>query len=189
MSRASRPGRSARSRARITSISLPTALERLVWGFGDGSTLHANETPLGNIGSVICWENDMPLLRAAMYAKGVEIYCAPTVDDYPSKYDLDVVGITPGRTFSRCTSTSSRWHRSASGKVTVALRRRREAFARTRYPARRAHPRLCTIVVRWPQDFADVGCLTWHPSICLNHFKWATSRGAGGAAHPADSGQ
>jgi nitrilase len=60
---------------------MPTALERLVWGFGDGSTLHVTPTPLGNIGSVICWENYMPLLRAAMYAKGVELYCAPTVDD------------------------------------------------------------------------------------------------------------
>ncbi len=60
---------------------MPTALERLVWGFGDGSTLHVTGTPLGKIGSVICWENYMPLLRAAMYAKGVELYCAPTVDD------------------------------------------------------------------------------------------------------------
>jgi nitrilase len=60
---------------------MPTALERLVWGFGDGSTIGVVETPIGRIGSVICWENYMPLLRAAMYAQGIELYCAPTVDD------------------------------------------------------------------------------------------------------------
>ena len=60
---------------------MPTAMERLVWGFGDGSTLPVLETPMGKIGAVICWENYMPLLRAAMYAKGIQLYCAPTVDD------------------------------------------------------------------------------------------------------------
>jgi nitrilase len=60
---------------------MPTALERLVWGFGDGSTLTVLETPLGRLGAVICWENYMPLLRMAMYAKGVQLYCAPTADD------------------------------------------------------------------------------------------------------------
>lgn len=59
---------------------MPTASERLIWGFGDGSTLPVVETPVGRVGAVICWENYMPLLRAAMYAKGVEIYCAPTAD-------------------------------------------------------------------------------------------------------------
>ncbi|MDP8916013.1 MAG: nitrilase [Pseudomonadota bacterium] len=60
---------------------MPTAMERLIWGFGDGSTMPVIETPLGRAGAVICWENYMPLLRTAMYAQGVEIYCAPTVDD------------------------------------------------------------------------------------------------------------
>jgi nitrilase len=59
---------------------MPTASERLVWGFGDGSTLPVFETAVGKIGAVICWENYLPLMRAAMYAKGVEIYCAPTAD-------------------------------------------------------------------------------------------------------------
>jgi nitrilase len=60
---------------------MPTAMERLIWGFGDGSTLPVFETPLGKIGSVICWENYMPMLRMAMYSKGIQLYCAPTVDD------------------------------------------------------------------------------------------------------------
>jgi nitrilase len=60
---------------------MPTALERVVWGQGDGSTLTVLDTPLGKIGAAICWENYMPLLRTAMYAKGIQLYCAPTVDD------------------------------------------------------------------------------------------------------------
>jgi nitrilase len=60
---------------------MPTAMERLIWGQGDGSTLPVVETGIGKIGAVICWENYMPLLRMAMYAQGIELYCAPTVDD------------------------------------------------------------------------------------------------------------
>ncbi len=60
---------------------MPTAMERLIWGFGDGSTLPVIETGFGRIGAVICWENYMPLLRAAMYQQGIQLYCAPTVDD------------------------------------------------------------------------------------------------------------
>jgi nitrilase len=59
---------------------MPTASERLVWGCGDGSTLPVLETELGRVGAVICWENYMPLLRTAMYAKGIELWCAPTAD-------------------------------------------------------------------------------------------------------------
>lgn len=60
---------------------MPTAMERLIWGFGDGSTLPVLETPLGRLGAVICWENYMPQLRLAMYGQGIELYCVPTVDD------------------------------------------------------------------------------------------------------------
>jgi len=60
---------------------MPTGMERLVWGFGDGSTLPVFDTSLGKIGSVICWENYMPMLRMHMYAQGIQLYCAPTADD------------------------------------------------------------------------------------------------------------
>jgi nitrilase len=60
---------------------MPTAMERLVWGMGDGSTMPVFDTPIGKLGAVICWENYMPLLRTAMYSKGIQLYCAPTVDD------------------------------------------------------------------------------------------------------------
>jgi nitrilase len=60
---------------------MPTAAERLIWGFGDGSTTPVFDTPLGRIGAVICWENYMPMLRMHMYAQGIGIYCAPTADD------------------------------------------------------------------------------------------------------------
>ncbi|MBV8621355.1 MAG: carbon-nitrogen hydrolase family protein [Curvibacter sp.] len=59
---------------------MPTGTERLIWAQGDGSTLPVLDTPAGRLGAVICWENHMPLLRTAMYAKGIEIWCAPTVD-------------------------------------------------------------------------------------------------------------
>jgi nitrilase len=58
----------------------PTGSERLIWGEGDGSTLTVIDSELGKFGGLICWENYMPLARMAIYAKGVEIYLAPTAD-------------------------------------------------------------------------------------------------------------
>ncbi len=58
----------------------PTGAERLVWGEGDGSTLTAIDSDIGTIGGLICWENYMPAARMAMYARGVDLYLAPTAD-------------------------------------------------------------------------------------------------------------
>ena len=63
---------------------MPTAAERLVWGYGDGSTLPVFDTDIGKLGAVICWENYMPLLRMTMYSKGIQLYCAPTADQRDS---------------------------------------------------------------------------------------------------------
>lgn len=60
---------------------MPTAMERVIWGSGDGSSIAAVETEVGRIGAAICWENYMPQLRMRLYQQQVALYCAPTVDD------------------------------------------------------------------------------------------------------------
>jgi nitrilase len=60
---------------------IPTNHERLVWGQGDGRGLGTVRTAFGRIGGLICWENLMPLARAAVYEAGVDVYLAPTADD------------------------------------------------------------------------------------------------------------
>lgn len=59
---------------------MPTGGERTVWGMGDGSELGVVRTPFGVVGGLLCWENYMPLARAAIYAQGCDIYLAPTWD-------------------------------------------------------------------------------------------------------------
>ena len=60
---------------------MPTNHERMVWGLGDGGGLEAIDTPVGRVGGLICWENFMPLARAALYESGLDVYLAPTADE------------------------------------------------------------------------------------------------------------
>ncbi len=59
---------------------MPTNPERMIWGFGDGSGLNVVETAIGRVGTLICWENYMPLARYALYAQNIDVYVAPTWD-------------------------------------------------------------------------------------------------------------
>lgn len=59
---------------------MPTNPERMVWGFGDATGLKVVDSSAGRIGSLLCWENFMPLARYALYSQGIEIYIAPTYD-------------------------------------------------------------------------------------------------------------
>jgi nitrilase len=84
---------------------MPTGGERLVWGMGDGSGLQVHDTPVGRLGGLICWENYMPLARAALYGQGVELYVAPTWDNsdvwvptlrhIAKEGGCHVIGVTP----------------------------------------------------------------------------------------------
>lgn len=66
---------------------MPTYTERLIWGRGDGSTLHVMDTPFGRLGGLICWEHWMPLARAAMHAKQELIHVA----QWPMVKEMNVV--------------------------------------------------------------------------------------------------
>ncbi|RMF09775.1 MAG: carbon-nitrogen hydrolase family protein, partial [Alphaproteobacteria bacterium] len=54
----------------------PTHVERTVFGEGDGSGLNVDETPLGRIGMLCCWEHLQPLSKYALYAMNEQIHIA-----------------------------------------------------------------------------------------------------------------
>ena len=54
----------------------PTYHERMVWGQGDGSGLHAVDSQAGRIGQLACWEHYNPLARYAMMADREQIHSA-----------------------------------------------------------------------------------------------------------------
>ena len=55
---------------------VPTYEERLVWSNGDGAGLRATELGDFRLGTLNCWENWMPLARAALYSLGVDLHVA-----------------------------------------------------------------------------------------------------------------
>jgi nitrilase len=60
---------------------IPTGAERLVWGNGSDHLLTIVDIGGFRVGSLICWENYMPLARAAMYQRGIDVLLAPTWDN------------------------------------------------------------------------------------------------------------
>ncbi len=73
-----RPGQAPLNHRKL----VPTHGERLIWMRGDGSTLKPHIANDGMVvGSLICWENWMPLARAAMHNQGEHVHIAawPTV--------------------------------------------------------------------------------------------------------------
>ena len=62
----------------------PTGAERFVWGDANRGYFPTIDSPWGPLGSLICWENYMPLARAALYQRGVNIFIAPNTNDVDS---------------------------------------------------------------------------------------------------------
>lgn len=55
---------------------MPTHEERLVWSAGDGAGLRTHPLLAFHVGGLNCWENWMPLPRAALYAQGEDLHVA-----------------------------------------------------------------------------------------------------------------
>lgn len=53
---------------------MPTYEERLAWGIGDGAGLVTHRMGPFTVGALNCWENWMPLARAALYAQGEDLH-------------------------------------------------------------------------------------------------------------------
>ena len=61
----------------------PTGAERFIWADNQDKDKHFPiiDTPFGKMGSLICWENYMPLARVALYKRGVAMYLAPNTNN------------------------------------------------------------------------------------------------------------
>ena len=71
-------------RGRIAGLHrklIPTAAERTIWSNGQGPMLTVVDIGGVRVGSLICWENYMPLARAALYQKGIDVLLSPTWDN------------------------------------------------------------------------------------------------------------
>ena len=55
---------------------MPTYEERLVWSPGDGNGLRVHDLHGFRVGGLNCWENWMPLPRAALYGQGENVHVA-----------------------------------------------------------------------------------------------------------------
>ena len=71
---------------------MPTMVEKICWGFGDGSSLQVYDTDLGRIGTLICGENTNPLAKFALLAQGEQVHVA----NYPSNPTRTAFKITEG---------------------------------------------------------------------------------------------
>ena len=88
----------------------PTYEERLAWSPGDGNGLRVHDLDGFVVGGLNCWENWMPLARAAMYAQGENIHVAVWPGCVRNTYDLTPVIAKESRSYA--ISVSALMHKS-----------------------------------------------------------------------------
>jgi len=83
----------------------PTYEERLVWAQGDGAGLVTHKLGAFTVGGLNCWENWMPLTRAALYAQGEDLHIASWPGNLRNTEDLTPMLAQEGRSY--CVSVAS----------------------------------------------------------------------------------
>jgi nitrilase len=81
----------------------PTFGERMMWADGDGHGLRVHEVQTGagavRVSGLNCWENWMPLTRAAMWAQGPQIHIATWPGSPETSGDISRFVAKEGRVF------------------------------------------------------------------------------------------
>lgn len=83
---------------------MPTYEERLVWSPGDGHGLVTHSLGNFKLGGLNCWENWMPLPRAALYAQGENLHVAIWPGSVRNTEDITPFLAKEGRSFSAAVS-------------------------------------------------------------------------------------
>lgn len=78
---------------------MPTYEERLSWSIGDGHGLVTHGLGDFTLGGLNCWENWMPLARAALYAQGEDLHVAIWPGGLHNTFDLTPVLAKEGRSY------------------------------------------------------------------------------------------
>lgn len=79
---------------------MPTYEERLTWAAGDGHGLRTHALDGFTVGGLNCWENWMPLSRAALYAQGEDVHVGIWPGNLRNTEDLTRFIAKEGRSFS-----------------------------------------------------------------------------------------
>ncbi|MFV2038896.1 MAG: carbon-nitrogen hydrolase family protein [Acidimicrobiales bacterium] len=77
----------------------PTYGERLMWADGDGAGLRVHDFADTRVSGLNCWENWMPLARAAMYAQGTQVHIATWPGSPAISHDISRFVAMEGRVF------------------------------------------------------------------------------------------
>ena len=86
----------------------PTYEERLVWSPGDGAGLQTHRLGEFTVGGLNCWENWMPLSRAALYAQGEDLHVACWPGSQRNTEDITPFLAKEGRSYSVSVSSLMR---------------------------------------------------------------------------------
>lgn len=78
---------------------MPTYEERLTWSPGDGHGLRTHRLGAFTVGGLNCWENWMPLPRAALYAQGEDLHVAIWPGGLHNTHDLTRFLAKEGRSY------------------------------------------------------------------------------------------